>query len=333
MNRAEKIALAKRQVAESGDFVRAKAGLPRLLRCVHLGERLSGQPCGSPLLNCKKHGDATSRFTACSGAARLCASCSDYSTGPNASGPPIATRHLLYHIYPVRGPVWRLGVEQLRLRWPLFTGRKIVAVTTGAGLDPPQAVQDALPADAELLVVPNAPSLREVATWEPMWESVLATAGGGDAVFYAHAKGVTRPFDPGNSCHWWSSLMYSVCLDHWPLVQSVLADYPIAGPFKKVGRGFTGSRSEWHYSGTFFWAKAGDFRGRRWRDIERTWFGNESWPGIAYKPHEAGELFMSGEVPELDVYSPHTWATKIRPMFAEWLKANPPSWPWVKHEV
>lgn len=48
-----------------------------LVPCAHLGNRVPGQPCGSPLLRCNLHGDITTRFTACAGAQRCCATCGD----------------------------------------------------------------------------------------------------------------------------------------------------------------------------------------------------------------------------------------------------------------
>lgn len=62
------------------------AKLPlRLAACADLGERVPGQPCGSPLLRCLRHGDVTSRMGPCAGAQRCCQTCPDYravGTGP-----------------------------------------------------------------------------------------------------------------------------------------------------------------------------------------------------------------------------------------------------------
>lgn len=49
--------------------------------CADLGERLPGQPCGSPLLRCLKFGDVTARLSPCTGAARCCATCAEYRIG------------------------------------------------------------------------------------------------------------------------------------------------------------------------------------------------------------------------------------------------------------
>lgn len=249
--------------------------------------------------------------------------------------PGCARRHLVYHLLPVAGNgAWQRGVDQLRGRWPLFTGTKTVAIMTGQcshPLDTSAAVREQLPPDCSVIELPNDPNLREVVSWIPLWQRVLAAAAPQDAILYAHTKGVTRKVDPGNSCQWWASLLYSLMLDHWPSIARQLGRHPITGAFKKVGHGFAGSRSAWHYSGSFFWARASDFQRRPWRKIDRKWWGNESWPGTAYTAPEAGCLFHEGRVPSLNLYDPRYWPL-VRMEFERWLKRNPPSWPWLAAE-
>ena len=301
----------------------------RPLPCLHLGKLISRAGCACPRLDVRECTAGHGRVVQ----ARECESCQDYDAdGPGHFG-PVGRRHLVYHILPIAGNgVWQRGIDQLRLRWGLFNGSKTVAILTGfAGhhkLDPPEAVRQYLPPDCEVLELPNNPNLREVVSWVPLWERALAGAADEDAIFYAHAKGVTRNVDPGNSCQWWASLMYSLHLDHWPLVADHLTRNPITGAFKKVGHGFGGSPSTWHYSGTFFWVRAGDIRNRPWRAVEPTWTGTEAWPGIAYHRDEAGCLFLDGTVPQLDLYNPFFWDRVVRPRYAEWLARNPPAFPW-----
>lgn len=323
------------------------APAPSSGHCRHLGgptgETRSCPSCGGrvelKVLVCAVHGRCTVGRQV--DALACCATCLDYAAGPadalpgyREAGRSVGRRHLVYHILPVAGNgVWRRGVDQLRLRWGLFTGRKVVAVMTGpAGihwLDSPDEVRAYLPADAEVIELPNNPALREVISWVPLWDRVLDGADPADAICYAHAKGVTRNVDPGNSCQWWASLLYSLTLDHWPLVEEHLRRHPITGPFKKVGRGFVGSRSAWHYSGSFWWARAGEFARREWRAVDHLWWGNESYPGLAYRVDEAGCLFHEGTVPTLDLYSPGYWDGTVRPEYAKWIRANPPAWPWI----
>lgn len=240
-------------------------------------------------------------------------------------------RHLAFHVYPAAGSgVWRLALDQLALRRHLFTGTRAVAVATGPGLDPWGEVADYVAevlGRADVFPVPNDPGLREVATWRPLWDRVLAAAADGDVAFYAHAKGATRPVDPGNSCHWWASLLYAVCLDHWPLVARQLAAHPITGAAKKVGRGFGRGCGDWHYSGTFYWVRAGDFRRHRYVvPPPAAWWGTEAWPGLAYPAGEAGCLFLQGRVPTLDLYSRGYWDRVVRPEYHRWILERRAEW-------
>ena len=65
--------------------IAARAALPTIAPCAHLGARLAGQPCGSPLLRCGRHGDITARFSSCSGADRCCRGCPDYVAAPKTA--------------------------------------------------------------------------------------------------------------------------------------------------------------------------------------------------------------------------------------------------------
>jgi hypothetical protein len=177
--------------------------------------------------------------------------------------------------------------------------------------------------------VKNDPDRREVATWGPLWAALKPDTGPHDSVLYAHAKGVTRNVDPGNSCQWWASLLYSLSLDHWPRVADALRRQPVAGSLKKVGRGFGGCNSAWHYTGAFFWMRAGDALERvRRTPCPAAWWGVEAWPGVAYTPAEGGVLWKIGAVPELDFYDPRKWPD-YRREYAEWVGRNPPQFPWV----
>jgi hypothetical protein len=254
--------------------------------------------------------------------------CRGYDDGTPKPVPAPPRRHCLMHCYPVAGNgVWQRAVAQLAARRGLFDGRVVIAVATGAKLDPPAEIARLAPW-ADVIPVPNDPGLREVATWGPLWDRLAPHLGAADAVLYCHSKGATRSVDPGNSCHWWGSLMWSLCLDRWPLVARLLADHPIAGPFMKVGYGFGFGFGRFHYSGTFFWVRAADFLSRRRQTTPpRQWWGVEAWPGLAYDVGEAGCLFHRGKVPGLDLYSPGYWSRVLLPEYATWLQQNPPAWP------
>lgn len=259
--------------------------------------------------------------------------------------PPVRRRHLAYFLLPVAGNgVWRRGVDQLRRRWGLFDGRKVVAVATGGavkeqqtgrvlGLDPPADVRAYLPPDADVVEVPNDPGRWELAGWPALWDRVLAGADDADAVLYCHAKGVTRPADA--TAHRWAELLYTLALDHWPLAADLLTRHPIAGPVKKVGHFFLEprphapamARSAWHYSGNFWWARAGAVRAALAAvPVPTDPWGTEAWPGIAFGVAAGGSIFAPAA--PADLYRPADMQ-RCEAEYRDWLAAHPPTPAWV----
>lgn len=255
------------------------------------------------------------------GSAQVCRTCDLYDIP--------GRRHLLYHLLPVNGNgVWQWNLDQLKTRIELFDGRRVIAVATGmvggGTLDTPDAVREYLgDMHCEIVEVPNDPRLREVASWPLLWRRVADLADTDDVVFYGHAKGVTRPWNPGVTVHTWTRLAYASLLDYWPIVARTLGAHPLAGSFLKVGRGFRGSRSIFHYSGSFFWGRLRDlFHGDRLAEVDQNWWGTESWPGRHFTPEQAGCVFHEGKVPHLDLYNPGYVVSKVLPLFREWSERN-----------
>jgi len=332
--------------------------------CGHLGAEIKRICGGATLHPCGLFGGTTSRPGACTEAPRNCGACDDHTAlvalraralpvldappVPAADRfPPVGRRHLVYHLLPVSGNgVWRRAVDALRLRWPLFTGRKVVAIATGAPvtervdksegmgpqprtlpLDPAPAVRAYLPADCEVVEVANDPSRWEGVSWPLLWETVLAGIDSLDAVLYAHAKGVSRR--PGSPCHRWADLLYSLSLDHWSETEAVLRRYPIAGSLVKRGKffGAPSDRSQWHYSGNFWWGRAGDLRAAvASTPVPVDRWGAEAWPGIAFPLAEAGEVFGPKPAADFHLYDP-AHLDRVLADHSEWLAAHPPSRP------
>jgi hypothetical protein len=244
-----------------------------------------------------------------------CVGCPDHSgRQPRPAAPEplpeahqFSTRDCLYHVYPLpgeAGQVWRQRLGMLLRRASLFNGKRVISCMTGARLEPPSAVRAlAQPAGFDVVELENHPGLREARTLIellPRFESDDPHR----VLFFGHAKGVTRQAELGNACHPWAILCHEITLDYWPLVEHRLGRHPIVGPFKKVGPAFQGSRSAWHYSGSFFWARSADLFGRDWRGVDRKWFGVESTPGVWYAPEEAGCLFHEAGMHQMDLYKP-----------------------------
>lgn len=272
---------------------------------------------------------------------KCCKNCSDNPANAKPTGPvvdreyagrypTVGKRHLLYHLLPVAGNgVWQWNVQQLRQRWSQFTGRKLIAVATGDPfrrgarqgerdavwtLDTVAAVRAELPNDAEVLIVQNDPELREVASWALLVNEIVTTAAPEDVVLYAHAKGVTRAEPPND----WTSWLYELALDYPDKIDALLASHPVAGSFRRDGPAF-GGKAPWHYTGTFFWFRAGDMAKRPWRAMPRAWWGVEGWPGMAYGRDEAGVLFGEGGA-ELDLFKAEV-VDRIGRELADWRRS------------
>jgi hypothetical protein len=250
-----------------------------------------------------------------------------------SQGAAFPVRDLAYHLCPVASnTVWRWNVEMLVKRARLFTGRKVIACMTGDGLDPPEEVAKALAplGTFELLTLPNDPELREVASLVPLL-SQLESHDRGRVLFYAHSKGVTRPIDPGSAIGPWVEVLYEALLDYWPAVEELLSRFPIVGSMKKLGHGFGGNLSSWHYSGTFWAARSADLFARPWREADlwhleggkRTQiFGGEIFPSRVFDASEAGCVFWEAPTPLMNLYHNAYVRGVVIPAFNWWKTAN-----------
>lgn len=228
--------------------------------------------------------------------------------------PPITTRHLLYHVYPVAGNgMWQANVSQLLRRIDLFNGRRIVAVVTDARTDSADSVR-AMLADQvdEVIVLSNDPGLREVQTFLPLWERV-ATTEPGHATFYGHAKAVTQ----GIGVPWrWTLALYELCLDYWPVVEHALQEKPLAGPFLRDGHNFDPAHTagRWMYFGSFWWFRNAPLFGQAdWRHIDRVWFGIEPYNALHFAWEQAACIFHQGTAPGMDPYEARYFQQRIVP--------------------
>jgi hypothetical protein len=299
---------------------RKRAALP----CRHLGAD-NGQTVSCPtcrgkvalkVFSCALHSRCTP--TRAVPEIACCADCADY-----APFPPPTVRHLLYHVYPRWGSIWRTRLLRLRERLPLFNGRKLIAVahdhtTEGCGM-----VEDALAGTGcEIFAVPNNPERREVETFPHLFGPLSGLNGPEHATLYGQAKGTTRP--DGSTARRWAEALEETCLDYWPVVGRLLEHSPVVGPFKKVGRGWpeNQSLSEWHFSGSWFWFRNDALFGKDWRRIDPFWSGIESYPSLHFGALEAGCICHAGQVPSLDLYDHAYWDDVVDPALAAFRRAH-----------
>lgn len=195
-------------------------------------------------------------------------------------------KNLAYHLWPNEHTgMWRWNVAELTRRWPVFTGRKIIAIATGPGTASVETVRAALPSDSEIIEVANDPTIGEVASFETMLD-MLAEPDPKQITFYAHAKGTKYSYDDlaRRKVRDWSEMMYASMLDYPDLIDESLRSHPMCGSVLKAHRKSEwGMGVEWHISGTFYWFRHDAIFSRDgWRCVPRRWLGTEVWPALMF---------------------------------------------------
>lgn len=305
-----------------------------------IGDKLGWAVSSCPLGKWSKHLEVSVASTEIS-------SHENRAGGAGISWPVGTIRHLLYHIYPVSNGHWRWNVEQLCGRLKAFNGHRIVAIAvdppTGRLPDPTgpnspdrgrhipgcDSVEEVKAEFARrwsgepitFMEFENDPSLREVKTFIPMLEQVL-TDDPNHITLYAQAKGTTR--HNGHIARRWTEALYEIMMDHFPLAEEMLKTHPVVGCFKKLGAGWSPeqSHSDWHYSGSWFWVKNAELSKKAYWKIDQFWSGIEPYPSQQFKADEAGCMFHTERVPEMNLYSPKYWKRRVTPEFAIWREEN-----------
>lgn len=280
------------------------------------------------ILECQVHGTCTV-LKPVPGSA-CCRTCHDHEP-PGPAGTPAGPyvrpvkRNLLYHIAPLKdNGVWQWNVKELLKRIHQFDGRRVVSLVTGPNMDPPELVQEFFKGTVrDWVITPNNPSLGEMVNFRTLWQRVQ-TLDPWEITFYGHAKGVSHSWEEGTPIREWTRVLYEVCLDHPHLVERDLLDHPFTGAFKKVGQGFEDSTSNFHYSGTFYWARNRDVFSRNWKACEQTRFGSETWPSMISSPGEAACLFYEGPVPEVTLYEADFVTSRVLPSYELWKEQHQP---------
>lgn len=242
--------------------------------------------------------------------------------------PPLVAaprRHLMYHLWPVKGETWRWNVELLLQRIDLFNGRRLIAIVTDERTEDLATVQAAFAGHGvEFIVRPNAQGGESITF--PLMLAELAREHRDDVAFYAHAKGVKYEPTWPPAVKRWAEVQMAVTLDHWPTVRAQLDHHAMTGLLRRPGR-FANHQhvGDWHYSGTCFWFRHDAVFQRAWQDVPAFYGGVEAWPGMLFSQQETGCLLLD-QLRELP-YRDRFWATRGNPAFERWrhgLKPVPP---------
>lgn len=197
--------------------------------------------------------------------------------------PPV--RNLIYHIWPVRGSMWRWNLDQLKARIDLFNGRRLIGIVHDKRSEDPGAVEAYLEGHGcEFLVALNQPS--------------------GE-----HAKGVRHEPSVPNAVRRWADVSYRAALDDWRAVCADLERFALTGSFRMFGRFRPhGYIDDWHYSGTYYWMRHARVFARNCLAVPQFYCGVEAWPGKYFARHEAGCLLFD-DLRQL-AYDERFWQTR-----------------------
>ena len=237
---------------------------------------------------------------------------------------PITRLNLVYHVTPIMHPenVWQWNVGELLRRIDIFNGRRIITVATptaadARALDRPEAVIEAFAGhDVEFRFAPNDPLLREAPHFLPALHAIASTDPA-EAVFYAHAKGVSHRDQLAVRA--WTAAMYHHNLDRIDEVRQLLPRWPCVGIAKRHGdfeylcmglhrKEWTHRKRVWHgwhFSGTFWWVRHDRLFSRPdWDQIDMHAYVVEAYLANFFRSEEAVSL-AHDEID--DPYDPLSW--------------------------
>src|SRR4030095_13755083 len=225
-------------------------------------------------------------------------------------------RNLIYHIWPVRGTMWKWNLDQLKSRLDIFNGRRIMGIVHDDRSEPPERVQEYLEGHGFEFVIAKNDAPGEAITFPLMMQRV-ASDDPNEITFYAHAKGVR--WDPNVilPVRRWVEVLYRVTLDDWVTVRDHLQRFAMTGAFKMPGRFKTHRRlADWHYSGTFFWMRNAHVISRNYLNVPQFYGGVETWPGTIFRKEETACLFMDNLRHLL--YHEQFWRSTVEFEFKKW---------------
>jgi hypothetical protein len=222
------------------------------------------------------------------------------------------------HIYPrCDSDAWKWHLTKIGGYLDRFNGSKIIAAVIDEYCDP--GWKDLVPAGVDRISFVNDPRYRETITLGPLLE-LVRSGDSHEATFFCHSKGITRGGNPLIQA--WSELMYSACLDYIDSVKMILFMNPTVGAIRKVGEGFDGSWSDWHFTGSFYWLRHDELYSRNWRMMDFNWYGVESYPSIIFPLQNSAHVVLTGEIADTDMYNEDDLLYMAVPTYNHWVRRN-----------
>ena len=206
-------------------------------------------------------------------------------------------RNCIYHVAALKAnDLWLRNLEQIKKRWSVFNGRRIIAYAVGDACHTLREVRQHLP-DATIIEVPNDPQLREVASFVRLLQEVESRSA--DTItFYGHTKGNSTAESVKGSVRWRNS-MYKYLLDDVEQVRRALCTHTFCGTHKITWLpGHSPYPSglaigTWMHAGTFFWFRHDEvFTKPRWWEISNDRYAAEAWPSTICEAERAWSMYQ-----------------------------------------
>lgn len=241
--------------------------------------------------------------------------------------------HLMYHLWPLKQTDrWQWSLRQLKKRWRIFDGQRLLSVATGpdtVGFREVVAYCESIGLDwTRLNNETNNPKRGETVSW-PWFLATLKPSQlpQDDLVCYAHGK--SAKYSAESSTVIWADVLYQATFDYMPTVLELFRrGVPYAGSFKVNESMIEGVRHQfWYYSGTFFWFKPSLFSNTAWKKVRPKYHGVEFWPNECFPFERCGDIFTPdigsnpGQTAFLG-YSADHWQKYYLPAFNQWKKDN-----------
>lgn len=233
----------------------------------------------------------------------------------------ITQRNLIYHMAAMEAnDLWLKHISQLKRRWHIFNGKKVIAIAYGPKLVKWQQVMHEFIQNgmhAEWITLPNDPVLREVGTFLPLLISVANEPG---ATFYAHSKGNSTDGSVEGSIYW-RNAMYHHLLDGWEECMEHLKTHACVGTHKMIWPFETppyptGLRNgRWCFAGTYWWFRNDITFSQHWRYVPPDRYGTEAWLAGMYGPKQGYSIFQPWNedvYPTPNPYDPSLYTNPIK---------------------
>lgn len=230
-------------------------------------------------------------------------------------------RHLHYFLYPRFAESTRYHIEKLREYIWQFEGERVCCVATGSNTIHEKIRPELREIFTQVYEVPNDPKKRELVGFIPSLQRINESGAttGSDCICFAHGKGQQHGTSGNKIIREWTDAMYETVVGNWLQVETAMRQgYPLAGSFKVIGN-FRTTRFRWHYSGSFFWARADSLFSKPWRKTCNRWWGSESYVGRYWAANEGFCLFGDlGRSRAAVCYEPQTWIDRLREELKDW---------------